>query len=99
MSVFELVVRMRTSTPRFTALISRSQKSSLGTKYELLTYSVFDAPAIERARKRSAGVLPNVGRLCIRPALTLPPSANAIGGKRSEERRVGKECRSRWSPE
>ena len=22
----------------------------------------------------------------------------ACGGKRSEERRVGKECRSRWSP-
>ena len=21
-----------------------------------------------------------------------------LGGKRSEERRVGKECRSRWSP-
>ena len=23
---------------------------------------------------------------------------NALGGVRSEERRVGKECRSRWSP-
>ena len=23
---------------------------------------------------------------------------NAVTGKRSEERRVGKECRSRWSP-
>ena len=23
---------------------------------------------------------------------------NIAGGKRSEERRVGKECRSRWSP-
>src|SRR3989441_343857 len=23
---------------------------------------------------------------------------NALGAKRSEERRVGKECRSRWSP-
>ena len=22
----------------------------------------------------------------------------SLGGKRSEERRVGKECRSRWSP-
>src|SRR5437764_3157823 len=28
---------------------------------------------------------------------TLDRSAN-IAGKRSEERRVGKECRSRWSP-
>ena len=25
-------------------------------------------------------------------------SASVIGGIRSEERRVGKECRSRWSP-
>ena len=23
---------------------------------------------------------------------------NVVGGTRSEERRVGKECRSRWSP-
>src|SRR5258707_4167092 len=28
----------------------------------------------------------------------LPGSANAPAGARSEERRVGKECRSRWSP-
>src|SRR2546422_11219702 len=26
------------------------------------------------------------------------PAAPAAGGARSEERRVGKECRSRWSP-
>src|SRR2546425_9707769 len=26
------------------------------------------------------------------------PGAGARGGQRSEERRVGKECRSRWSP-
>src|SRR3989449_2025066 len=32
---------------------------------------------------------------------TMPPGESALGGvyaKRSEERRVGKECRSRWSP-
>src|ERR1043166_7290990 len=29
---------------------------------------------------------------------TLRPSAPASGASRSEERRVGKECRSRWSP-
>ena len=27
-----------------------------------------------------------------------PPNAAAPAGARSEERRVGKECRSRWSP-
>ena len=26
------------------------------------------------------------------------PTAHVLGLKRSEERRVGKECRSRWSP-
>ena len=26
------------------------------------------------------------------------PSGNGLGCERSEERRVGKECRSRWSP-
>src|SRR5260370_30593863 len=29
---------------------------------------------------------------------TAPPSARRPGRPRSEERRVGKECRSRWSP-
>ena len=27
-----------------------------------------------------------------------PDTADAVAGERSEERRVGKECRSRWSP-
>ena len=33
-------------------------------------------------------------------SLTMPNSSNAsrAGSQRSEERRVGKECRSRWSP-
>ena len=30
--------------------------------------------------------------------ITICGMARNIGGKRSEERRVGKECRSRWSP-
>ena len=30
--------------------------------------------------------------------LTLEDVGNAVGVSRSEERRVGKECRSRWSP-
>src|SRR5256885_17256011 len=29
---------------------------------------------------------------------TLAPSSPQLGKRRSEERRVGKECRSRWSP-
>ena len=30
--------------------------------------------------------------------VTLIPQGNGLAGARSEERRVGKECRSRWSP-
>src|SRR5256885_5424191 len=33
-----------------------------------------------------------------RPSLSRAPPSAVISGRRSEERRVGKECRSRWSP-
>ena len=33
-----------------------------------------------------------------RTRLPVPIAAVVLGGGRSEERRVGKECRSRWSP-
>src|SRR5256885_12886327 len=32
------------------------------------------------------------------PAVTAPPTTSEAPAFRSEERRVGKECRSRWSP-
>ena len=32
------------------------------------------------------------------PVLSMPPIAACAACIRSEERRVGKECRSRWSP-
>src|SRR2546429_6302394 len=38
--------------------------------------------------ERSAGERPN----------RIPESIETVAAKRSEERRVGKECRSRWSP-
>src|SRR5688572_33462831 len=48
-------------------------------------------------------LLRNWGPHCVRP--TLPPQGSILavgvdhGAGRSEERRVGKECRSRWSAE
>src|SRR2546427_4259180 len=39
---------------------------------------------------------PPAGRFQMQPAVA--GSANAFPFRRSEERRVGKECRSRWSP-
>src|SRR2546429_7880610 len=39
------------------------------------------------------------GILCFEiPGCAGPPRKSRIVSKRSEERRVGKECRSRWSP-
>ena len=47
-------------------------------------------------RERRAALLVNArGVAAIR---VLRSDASKIGGIRSEERRVGKECRSRWSP-
>src|SRR3712207_1917111 len=49
--------------------------------------------------ERSAGVRPDMARLPLDDAKTY--EMLAVGdsvGVRSEERRVGKECRSRWSP-
>ena len=44
----------------------------------------------------------NLGCVHCRASATTTPAKNEIslaeGKKRSEERRVGKECRSRWSP-
>src|SRR5207249_10151141 len=52
------------------------------------------------------GVAVRTGHHCAMPVMTffgLPATARASFGcyntERSEERRVGKECRSRWSPE
>ena len=74
---------MRTSTPRFRALINSVRKSSSGTKYELVTYSVWRALAMDSALNRSAGVLPVVGEVNRTPAST-PPSTlvNAFLGKK-----------------
>src|SRR2546430_15052413 len=46
---------------------------------------------------REAQVNDFVGREAI-DSRVIEPNASVIGAVRSEERRVGKECRSRWSP-
>src|SRR5690606_41380458 len=52
------------------------------------------------AAQRLSGPRPAAGRCsahaCVRQGAALPESGYR---RRSEERRVGKECRSRWSPE
>ncbi|MNC85106.1 hypothetical protein D3C83_06830 [compost metagenome] len=41
-------------------------------------YSVFRAPAIDSAKKRSAAVLPSVGDVYSRPAAVAPPGAGSM---------------------
>ena len=66
-------------------------------------------PAIRRGRdvlaraqtgtgKTAAFALPILQRLVDNPAPVQPSNARVLILTRSEERRVGKECRSRWSP-
>ena len=55
------------------------------------------APAAEPGTPAAATVIPPVGTQPALPA-TRDATARAATAPRSEERRVGKECRSRWSP-
>src|SRR2546422_10795894 len=48
-----------------------------------------------RLAPRAFGLVPSGGATGVAGTNLV---ANRAGGKRSEERRVGKECRSRWSP-
>src|SRR2546422_5560960 len=57
---------------------------------------VYDRAALEAAA-RAALAFPQVFGFTLRYAMKANPS-HAVLGLRSEERRVGKECRSRWSP-
>src|SRR5258708_8253845 len=64
-----------------------------------------DKETVQKAHNEAHGLVPNeiievdpnivqafLGRV------SDPPPVDSSPGKRSEERRVGKECRSRWSP-
>src|ERR1043165_9696196 len=73
---------------------------------EFLVAPVSDPDEIERTGNiRVRMEHANVGCLVPRPCIPRPTTAQVpiseyppIGQHRSEERRVGKECRSRWSP-
>ena len=70
---------------------------------QLLKYRITGAPVIGKSGEL-VGLLSEAD--CLKAILTLTYHEEEMGGKvgdymspRSEERRVGKECRSRWSPE
>ena len=50
------------------------------------------------ARRVAVDVSGTAQNATIEPVDSLPDDAIEVGAVRSEERRVGKECRSRWSP-
>ena len=56
-------------------------------------YEGFYFPVIDNDKCIDCGLCDKV---C--PQVTAQPMQNACKAYRSEERRVGKECRSRWSP-
>src|SRR5947209_1808304 len=62
------------------------------------THGVIRLPIYLR-RLKAGGInpRPNIRIVRERPASALVDGDNGIGHLRSEERRVGKECRSRWS--
>ena len=53
--------------------------------------------AIVHVRDIRKNVLPKFTKLCMEAPCLCPFEGHKYG-RRSEERRVGKECRSRWSP-
>src|SRR3712207_9336032 len=79
------------------ATITRSRTLDVPTDVGQELYdtarALFDALGLDRARIRLVGV--RAERLV--PAGETPRQLE-LGARRSEERRVGKECRSRWSP-
>ena len=93
-------------SPRGCLLREAAQASSIPTLYRYSMASHGDRPLLEAAgvsaRFGGLRVCDAVSRMTSRPlaqfgAATFINEAGATA-ERSEERRVGKECRSRWSP-
>ena len=62
-----------------------------------LLYNIVDRIYIGRIPEIGTAALGAVG-LCFPLIMIITACSNLFGSGRSEERRVGKECRSRWSP-
>jgi len=61
-------------------------------------YEVFQTENPQDALRMARQLITNRSQFCIISDLVMPTSSGAGFLGRSEERRVGKECRSRWSP-
>ena len=70
----------------------------LGKTLERVKASIFDAPIISTNAKYLRQVKQHLKKHKIRKFKIVLEPAKRNTAPRSEERRVGKECRSRWSP-
>src|SRR5438105_5865742 len=70
----------------------------LGSLYYILTATQLRAAEVGIRDASVAGILILAMLNLLRLSLGRQQTWRAILGQRSEERRVGKECRSRWSP-
>src|SRR2546426_10216341 len=75
----------------------RSFAVRLGTLWAQTTRRIRFSFSSERRRDHHVVIILPSGRPLPRKRYP-PPSASELPRSRSEERRVGKECRSRWSP-
>src|SRR5256885_6691293 len=67
-------------------------------RYELFSHSGDVRLTVPRETSAQLTVRTWSGGVDSEFPVTLKPGEHSIGSARSEERRVGKECRSRWSP-
>src|SRR3712207_9584447 len=70
----------------------------LATLFVILSIALAGLAAVERAPTTIDPSLARQAPAAPSGPLTGTPAAPITGAPRSEERRVGKECRSRWSP-
>src|SRR3989442_3300043 len=60
--------------------------------------NLYRRPATPGERLRGEEPITQLGRMCAKLGMGWIPANSPQAKGRSEERRVGKECRSRWSP-
>ena len=70
----------------------------LDTAHSTDTQDVWDTAAIRRGHLRIRTLVNVRWMVIVGEVLLLAAMRLGLGYQRSEERRVGKECRSRWSP-
>ena len=82
-------------TERTVQAVRNGRPPSATTRAVLGQIAIDFARRVLRDRKADSELKQHAERLCRSP---LAQHLEAAGRARSEERRVGKECRSRWSP-